>query len=514
MASPLDRQPRWLWVFVGAVGLLALMASRVEVSNPRIHVRWQDGLSADARAYLERRFDLREGELVGDSTTTWQYRLGNRRTENVGALVGHQAVLDTSYIDRTTFAVEPGEVRLRWYPLSDLYSRPSDLLQLHQSVWLLLAGGAVCWAAGAARQHVRRSVSVAALLFVGVMAYAFPIDPTFVHMGGSEDRLKNRENFEFFYDGRVRFEKHLSQVALLQLYRRDAGEASPARAMVTFTRGVTAWCLLSALAIGLLERWSPRVVRYIGLALLAPLMLLYFGWRELGYVSLNLAVFPLLALGLRDDGPRIEGGAAMMGLGAALHGSGLVAFGGAVLAAFGASGAVEARLRRVLRVGAWGTAAYLGWILLYMLVLELPISPDPGPAQLAPWRPWFASEIRGGRAFAAAIVSAAGLRDIAMSLWMVGAPLGVVALSSWRPRLVEMRVALWYAVPSLVFVICRWPSDGIGQGVDLVVAGFPAFYAFAWICADSARRTTVAAVLLASGHYAFWRALLDERFLP
>jgi len=45
------------------------------------------------------------------------------------------------------------------------------------------------------------------------------------------------------------------------------------------------------------------------------------------------------------------------------------------------------------------------------------------------------------------------------------------------------------------------------------VAAFPAFYALAWVCALDRRVTTVAAVLLASAHIAFWRILLDGRFL-
>ncbi len=42
------------------------------------------------------------------------------------------------------------------------------------------------------------------------------------------------------------------------------------------------------------------VLRYLGLVLLAPATLLYFGYRELGYLSLNVAAFPLLCTGLKD----------------------------------------------------------------------------------------------------------------------------------------------------------------------------------------------------------------------
>jgi hypothetical protein len=50
--------------------------------------------------------------------------------------------------------------------------------------------------------------------------------------------------------------------------------------------------------------------------------------------------------------------------------------------------------------------------------------------------------------------------------------------------------------------------------MDLVVAGFPALYALAWVCAGSSRTTTMAAAFLVSAHYAFWRVVLDDRFIP
>jgi hypothetical protein len=148
-------------------------------------------------------------------------------------------------------------------------------------------------------------------------------------MGGSADHVRSRNDFEAWFGGRVRYEKHLSQVILLQVYQRlEVNQAAPERALVVLARGATLWFVLSALAIGCLERWSPVVVRYIALVLLAPATLLYFGWRELGYLSLSVAAFPLLARGLRDDTWRLEAGSALAGLGTALHGVGLVSLAG------------------------------------------------------------------------------------------------------------------------------------------------------------------------------------------
>jgi hypothetical protein len=488
---------------------------RVTVAIPAVNVRWDAGVSAAERAALERRYDLRNGHPI-EGATGWQYDLGNRSPENIRALVEDGAVEDTGNIDRGGFTAPRRTIRVTlrqvWYPFSDVLDRPSQLLQLYPSVWLLLAGGAVLWAAGAPTERKRRNVTVAALILVGMAAMAFPLEPSFVEMGEAREHAENRANFERYYGGRVRFEKHLSQVILLEWYLgHEQEDAAPERAMIAVTRGATAWFVLCALAIGVVERWSAVILRYLGLALLAPSALLFFGWREFGYLSLNVATFPLLARGLRDGGPRLEAGSALSGLGAALHGSGLVGLAGAGLAALGASAPLTHRIGRALRVAAWGTAAYLGWAAIYVIVLKLPIAPDPGAAGVDPWRPWLVDEIREGRV-SAAILSLTGARDLLMSAWVVGLPLLFALPSAWRDGRDEVRMALWYLPPSLIFLIFRWPFQGLAGGIELVIAGFPALYALAWVCARDDKRTKIAALLLASAHVAFWRIVLDPRF--
>ena len=507
------RRQTWAAIALGVL-IAVLMLVRVTITDPRIHVRWSERVTTTERAALESRYDLRQGARV-EGPNTWRYELGSLSRDNIGALLQDPAVADTAYIDRDALATAGRDVQVTLrYPFSDLFDRPSGLLQLHRSLWLLAAGGALLWGARAAGALRRRNVAVAALLLVGVMTMVFPLEPSLVTMGGSADHVRSRDDFEEWFGGRVRFEKHLSQVVLLQLYDRfEPTDAAPERALMAMSRLGTAWFLLCALGIGVLESWSPLVLRYLGLALLAPSALLYFGWRELGYLSLNVAVFPLLVRGLRDGGARLEAGGTLAGLGAALHGSGLVSLAGAGLAACGAAGRLAERAGRVLRLVVWGTAGYLGWIALYVILLKLPISPDPGPQAFSSWRPWSIDEIREGRV-AAAILSPTGVRDLAMSAWIIGAPLLFVALSLWRRQPHEVRTALWYLVPSVLFVIFRWPFEGVGGGMDLVVAGFPALYGLVWVCAHDARRTTVAAALLVSAHYAFWRVVLDDRFVP
>ena len=502
----------WAWMALGGALIAILTLVRVTVTDPVVQVRWHDDVSIADRVAAERRYELRNGFPAGGG---WRYELGERSQENIGALIQDPAVSSTDHIDRDALTPEDGGIRVTiWYPFSDLFYGPSQLFQLHRSLWLLLAGGALLWAARASSALGRRNVAVAALLLVGVTAVAVPLEPSFVTMGQSADHVGSLEEFERWFGGRVRFEKHLSQTILLQMFLRlDPTEAAPEQALIAVTRGATAWFVLSALTIGLLERWSPVVLRYLGLALLAPSTLLYFGWREFGHFSLSVATFPLLVRGLSNGGMRLEAGSAFAGLGAALHGSGVVSLAGAGIAALGMSGRLRERVGRALRVAAWGTAAYLGWIAIYVSVLHLAIDPDVGSATSTWWRPWFVDEVREGRV-AVAILSATGARDLFMTGWVVGAPLLLVAMSLWRRYPYEVRAALWYMPPSILFVIFRWPIDGIGRGIDLVVAGFPAVFALAWICAHDAKRTNIAATLLVVAHYVFWRIVLDEQYLP
>jgi hypothetical protein len=503
------------------VGLAALcvvtaLLAQVRIVGPRIHVRWRAGIGDAARAPLERRFHLRRGGPVDPSTNTWRYDLGDRSTSNVRALIEDAAVADTAYIDRRALAPLDGRTLQLdfWYPLKDLFPHPVGLLRLHRSLWLVLAGGVLLVAARSAARERRRNTAVLVLVLVGAVAMAVPLQPPFVRMGGSADHFSSRRVFEDWFANRVRFEKHLSQVGMWQLYRRlEPTEAAPQQALAVVTRAATAGFVAAALAVGALEQWSPLALRYLALAVLAPATLLYFGWRELGHLSLCAAAFPVFARGIRNGDAHLEAGSALTGLGAAFHGSGLVGLVGTWLAALFASGRWKDRAARTLRVLAWGTAAYLGWMVIYAVVMKLSIEPNVGAGAVNGWRPWSTDEMRLGR-HAAAILSAIGARDLSMSAWIVGVPLVAVTASLGRRYPAEVRLAMCYLPPSLLFLIFRWPFDGIGSGMDLVAAGFPALYALAWVCAHDEKRANVAAALLVTAHYAFWRVVLDDRFEP
>ena len=142
----------------------------------------------------------------------------------------------------------------------------------------------------------------------------------------------------------IRYEAHLSHAILGRLdLMFGRTEASPSRALRTLMHAATAWFLAMALVTGFVEGWSPVVIRYLALALAAPSALMYFGYLELGHLSLNLAAFPLLLRGIRTGTRHLEAGSALTGLGAALHGFGMLSIAGGVLAAAGA------RARRATR---------------------------------------------------------------------------------------------------------------------------------------------------------------------
>jgi hypothetical protein len=517
---PTRRARLWLVLAAALIAVVALVD--VTISGPRVSVRWRADTSPADRAALERRYDLRNGERDEDSVFTWRYELGDRSRANTGALLSDPAVDDTHYIDRDSLTASASDIRVTMRPLpplpglpfpfntTDEFMDPRQLFQI-QSGWLFLAGGVILWAARASARRHRRNVTVAMLALVGVLACAFPLSPSLVRMSDAGQHVDSRTAFEDYAGVRqIRFEAHLSYAILGRLDRLfGQTDEAPRRAQITLTRVATAWFVLSAFAIGFLEGWSQVVLRYVALTLLAPSALLYFGWREFGYLSLNVAAFPLIARGVRDGGNRLEVGSVLSGLGAALHGWGLVALAGAWMAALVTPATLATRVGRALRVAAWGTAAYAGWFAVYIIVLKLPIT--LGHAEAIPWRPLFVDEGFDGR-LNVAIFSATGGRDLAMTAWIVGAPLLVVAASLWRQHGDEVRTALGYALPSVILTILVWHTQGLREDMDVVVAIFPAFYALAWVCARDLTRTNVAAALLVSAHLAFWRALLDAQF--
>jgi hypothetical protein len=470
---------------------------------------------------LEQRHGLRYGRQDDNQNDlVWRYELGDWSRDAVAALVKDPAVADTNYIDRSTYKVDdptvtvatrvPSILRLLPFPFSTDNHFESLWFLFHvQSFCLIVAGYVLLRSARIHNERRRRALAIAALLTVGIAAYALPLRPSLLRMADSAMYTKNRSNFETALKA-INFENHLTLALLAKTYPAfGPGEDAPERTFRALSRAATAWFVVCALAIGVIDRWSPHVVRYLALAVLAPSTLMYFGHRDFAYLSLNLAAFPLLAHGISVGSKRLEAGSALAGLGAAFHAFGLLSLAGAWIASLVARGPIVQRFEKVLRIAAWGTAAWVGWIAIDIIVLKLQIA--TGHAASGSWRPLFMDE--RGRRLNVALFSLAGVRDVLMSGWIVGVPLLGVAASLWRRHRDQAVITLSYAIPSVLFWIFFWPPQGLGVDTGHVVAAFPAFFAAAWLCAREPRHTTIAAALLISGHLAFWRIVLDTRFV-
>ena len=494
-------------VVVAASVLLAVFLD-VRIVEPRIHVRWRDDVTPARRTELENRYGLRSGEPLQGAT--WRYELHDRSAANVGALIADGAVVDTAYIDRPTLTVPTREIEVSATRLTALAGpSPQRLVQL-QSVLAIAAGGVLLWAASLGDARRRRMTGLAVLVALGAAAYALPLGQE-IRMGDFDTYTGSRASFDDYSGVRhIRFEAHLSHAILGRLDALLGRTAdSPAQAFRLLTHAATAWFLFMTLAVGSVESWSPLVMRYLALAVIAPSTLLYFGYLELGYLSLNVAAFPLLVRGLRQRSRHLEASGALAGLGSALHGFGLLSLAGSMLVILFERIRLTERLRATVRFIPWATAAYLGWVPIYETVLKMPII--AGHAESIPLRPWFADEITDR--VNAAILTVRGARDVLATAFVVGMPLVVVAASLWRRFPAETRAALLYAVPSLVFVVVFWPIQGLAVEMDLVLAAFPAVYALAWVCAHDHRRAIIAAAVLACAHLVFWRIVFDSAFV-
>ena len=511
---------RGLWA-AAVVLVIGLSLVTVTVTGPRVSVRWNATIDRAERLELERRHDLRNGRQdAGDDEHVWRYELGDWSPDAVAAVVRDPAVADTHYIDRTSFDVGdptvtvatriPSILRVLPFPFSTDNRFESLWFFFHlQTLCAVVAGGVLLASARILDDRRRRGWALAALLAVGAAASIAPIRPSSLRMADAGMYTKNRSNFEAALKA-VNFENHLTMAILATAYPAfGRGEDAPERTFKALTRAATAWFVVCALAIGIVERWSPHVVRYLALAVLAPSTLMYFGHRDFAYLALNVAAFPLLAHGIAEGSKRLEAGSALAGLGTALHGFGLLSLSGAWIAVLVARAPIVARFERVLRIAAWGTAAWVGWLAIYFIVLNLEIA--QGHAGSGSWRPLFIDE-RGNR-LNVAIFTRAGIRDLLISGWVVGVPLLVVAASLWRRYRDHVIMTLCYAIPSVFFLTFYWPPQGLGVDTGHVVATFPAFYASAWLCAREPRQTAVSAAVLIAGHLVFWRMVLDTRFV-
>ena len=382
--------------------------------------------------------------------------------------------------------------------------------QMQSLVCLALAAGLlIASRAASARVRAWSAAAIVATLFGTTIAV--PLHQR-IRMGDYATYTASRRSFDTYTGAQsVRFEAYLS-TTLLRLIDRSLGatERTPVEAFVVLGKLAAAWCAAMLLLAMWVAGCSAAALRYAALCVAAPLTLMYFGYRELGYLSLNAAVYPLIAEGLRGARGRFEAGCALSGLGAALHGFGLLALAGAAASAVVSPLRASERFDLALKAFSIGTSVYLIWIFVYIVGMGLDIV--PGHAGSIPWRPLLVSTLAEHRVNHA-IASARGAAEILTTAWIAGVPLLALVLTGVRGSSMNVRAALAYVLPSAVFLCAFWPVQGIAVDGDLIFGAFPGIYALIWLAAQRVSTSWMSLVLLATGHVVFWRVMFGDAFV-
>ena len=500
------RTLRWLGIPLLAGGLVLTALWVFPVAEPTVRIRWTNEIDAAQRAAFERQRSLVNGTLREDGS--WAYLLDDTSRANIALIVQAPIVDGTAGIDRDRLEVPPAVVR----PLFGL--APLQSFLGFGLGGLLLAGSV---AATRRRRTVYAAVALA-LLLVGMVTAPLPLhvtDDKGEWMGDFENMTQDRDRFDIAsgYTS-IPFPHHLTALVLKSLDAALGATAeSPARAFRWLSALAGGLFVAELLGIAMLEGWSAGALRYLALCVAAPVTLLFFGFREIGYLSLSAAGIPLLLRGFSGVGRRstVIAAAWVMGLRSALHGFGLLSLAGGALSTLVSVGTLADRLKRAVVFGVWATAAWLGWLGWYLVGLKLPV--EPGHAANIALRPLATPYVVDNR-IVEPILSGSGIRDIAASAVVVGVPVLLLGLLSRSGAARERRVALVFALPSLAFLVAWWPVQGVDMEMDLIFATFPAFFAGAWLCARTRGVTVAALGLAALAHGSFWFVVRSDDFGP
>ncbi len=519
------------------------------LAAPRITVRWEANLPEAERLRLEGQLSLEDGKFHGGRT--WTYSLEDPTRERVRRLVENGSVEDTHSVRRrldetdspavaavkslvisllsTLFIVSMRFLVTRYDWVRGRAAGPPLVLfaqvgfaaiaaaliadlPLAQSVSCLTLGVALLFTARVASPRFRAWLTLGFLAALTVAIIAVPITVP-IEMGDFATFTQSRDVFEQYTGSEIRFSSHLSFLLLRIIDRAlGAGEHSPGQAFLVLSWLAGIGFAISAAALAALNRWSPRAIRYVALSVSAPATLMFFGYRELGYLSLSVVAFPLVARGLQktesDLSPALMVGAGLFGLGAALHGVGLIGIAGMVLAILVSDQSWRRKLKLASVALSLSLTAYLGWVLYYMIVLQEGVIPFHSGDAI--WRPLFTAGWALQRNVLP-LLSYEGIRAVFLSGWVAGLPVLFVVVRGWRRAQTETRLALAFTLPSLLFFVFFWPDQGIGLEMDFLVAAFPAIYALLWLCSLSGKETAMASCMLAAGHWVFWSVVLDPR---
>jgi len=385
------------------------------------------------------------------------------------------------------------------------------------SVICLALGGVVLAASRAQTARHRAVVATLALAAFVVLALLFPLPPRGFILGDGSSVVQDRSNFDDLvrHGTAIRFSAHL---AYRLLDRIDAALGSTADSpleayralswLAGFLSALSLWCLAAT------DRWSARSVRYIALALMAPATLFYFGYLEVGYLSLSAAAFAFVARDVMKGSEVTAGmlaGAVLFGLGAAMHGIGYLAIAALFFAIVTFDIGIRRRLVLATTLSFVALGAALIWVWYYVAVLGFDVIPGHAVGGFIARPLWQAREAEGRILYP--LLSAITMRDVLLSGLVAGLPLTLVVLFERRQSPRDARLALAFAVPCLAAFVLFWPVQGIAIEMDMIVAAFPAVFALLWVCSASWRGSVTSAVLLALGHATFWWVVRDDRFI-
>lgn len=331
---------------------------------------------------------------------------------------------------------------------------------------------------------------------------------------------EGRAAFEERFVGSTRFQFHLAGAAT-GVVDAVLGRPDPAVTFDVMAAAVSALFVGGLTALGFWGRWSAQVIRYIALATLVPITVLFFGYHEFGHLPLAFIApaIPLVLVGIDTGNYReVIAGSFMLGVGAAMHGFGLVALLYAwllIALAWKLLGPSSTTLPaahgmpRTLQIFGAGVVGWLGWFGAYAVVLGIDVYADHASSRV--WRRTFtASFEEDNLRINYPVFSGKVITDLAFEFGIVGAAaLLLVPSVSHRLR----KPVLLASIPVLAFTVWFWPVGGLGGDTDNMGAMVVPFFAAAWLISSSRRLTLVGGSLLLLGHFALLRVLTTGQFV-
>ena len=470
-------------------------------------IRWRSDVPADTRAALEQRLHLLNPTQIEGSR--WGYILGDRSPANVAMLAGVPGATAVEFVDGDPPQLNgPSIIRM---------AGPFAV----QSYIALGLGLFVLLGSFAPTRRLRQVyvLGACALLAVSWVLCPLPVsasNETHFWMGDFNTYTEDRAHFNSYFgiQESVRFHFHLVRPVLFLLdLALGSTDTSPSLALLVLSWLAGGVFLAGAVAIAHLEGWSAHVMRYLALAVAMPTGLFFFGYREVGYLPLSVTAFPLLVRGLTGTPGRrlamLTASGAIHGLRSALHGFGLVALAGSIVAAMTQPAPLRGRLADAWTLLTSGATAYLIWLPWYLIVLGRDIV--PGHAAGIPLRGLLQQYAAEGRTVMP-LLSPRGFSDVWHESLAVGVLLLMIGLVAGAPS-AERRIAAGYSLISVAALMLIWPAQGIGLDIDTVFAIFPAVYAGAWLCAHSRRATGLGFVVAAVAHGVFWALVRHNEFV-